>query len=730
MKKNIFLALVAILLTSIGHVNAQVQLIFQYEAENLTLNGGPLVKDAANASNSKVVSDFSALNASLYCDTINGGTTTGTATLTIRYANGNTNNSSLSLTVNGTFVKQVSFAQTTDWNTYADISVSVTLLLGKANVIQLQRTSTDVAGVDIDSYTVTLKNPSSTDNFNLVWADEFNGSGVPDQTKWGYEDGYIRNNELQYYSRSTDNVKQNAGKLEITVKKETTPIGGKDYTSGSVVTRNTANWVYGKIEGRFKMPSSTSLWPCFWTLGVNENPLGWPKCGELDIFEHIDTETLIHSTAHWANAAGNHVSSGASSGTIDFTQYHNYTIEWTPTEVRWYVDGVRHHKVTISNGVNNTFAFHLPQFILINLPLGGSWPKAPDATTVLPSTMYCDYIRVYEWVPPTTTLPVTYFTISPAAVTVPKGKKLQMTKVIIPYNATNKAMNWQSSDNNIATVDASGFVSGVAAGSATITGTTTDGSAKSATCAVTVIDPYGYNFILNPGFEQDNAEVQKPVSWSEWSPKTPSSIDSAKVITGTPHSGTYYVRSSGKAPYQIMTFQTVKNISSGTYNLKGWFRSSGGQGWAAMSIKNYGGAELFAPLTTAMSSWTEKSINNIEITTGICEVDIYNDANANQWLEYDDISLMLAPETGLKDISKSSNISIYPSVITNNVLNIINNGSDICDIFITNINGQLLYNNHFNSGKSSINTSFLKSGMYLVRVNNGTDNYCTKLIIQ
>jgi beta-glucanase (GH16 family) len=729
MKKNNLLALATFLLISIGHINAQVQLILNYEAEKLTLTGGPVVKDALNASNAKVVSDFSALNASLYCDTINGGTSTGTSTLTIRYANGNTNNRSLSLSVNSSFVKQVSFPPTTDWNTYADISVSVTLIAGKANVIQLQRSATDVAGVDIDSYTVTLKNPSSTDNFNLVWADEFNGSGVPDLTKWGYEDGYIRNGELQYYSRSTDNVKQNAGKLEITVKKETTPIGGKDYTSGSVVTRNTANWTYGKIEGRFKMPSSTSLWPCFWTLGLNENPLGWPKCGEMDIFEHIDTETMIHSTAHWANAAGNHVALGGNSGTIDFTQYHNYTIEWTPTEIRWYVDGVRHHKVTITNGVNNTFAFHLPQFILINLPLGGSWPKAPDATTVLPSTMYCEYIRVYEWVP-TAPLAITYMALSPTAVSVPKGKNLKIGTTLIPANATNKTMNWVSSDTNIATVDANGSVTGVAAGSATITATTTDGSAKSATCAVTVIDPYGYNFILNPGFEQDNAEVQKPVSWNEWSGRTPSSADSAKVIAGNPHSGTYYVRSSGKAPYQIMTFQTVKNIPSGTYNLKGWFRSSGGQPWAAMSIKNHGGNELFAPLTTAMSSWTELSIDNVEITTGICEIDIQNESSANQWIEYDDISLMLAPATGLKDVSKSNNISIYPSVVTNNVLNIVNAGLQKCEISITNVNGQVLYNNNFNVGNSTINTSFLKTGMYLVRINNGTDNYIQKIIIQ
>lgn len=729
MKKNNLLALVVVILISICHINAQVQLIFPYEAENGILTGGSTVKDVANASGSKVVSEFSALNSSLSISNVVGGTTTGTATLTIRYANGNSNSRSLSVYVNGNFVKQVTFVPTVDWNTYADVSVSLSLNAGTDNAFVLQKLAADAGGVDIDKCIITLKNPSSTDNFNLVWADEFNGSGVPDQTKWGYEDGYIRNNELQYYTRSTDNVRQNNGNLEITVKREATPIGGKNYSSGSVVTRRTANWVYGKIEGRFKMPSSTSLWPCFWTLGLNEDPIGWPKCGEIDIFEHIDTEDLIHSTAHWANAQGNHVASGSVSGAIDFSQWHNYTIEWTPTQIRWYVDGVRHHVLTISNGINNTFAFHLPHFVLVNLPLGGSWPKAPDATTVLPSTMYCDYVRVYEWIP-TTSLPITYFKINTAALSVPKGKNLQISSTIIPYNATNKTMNWQSSDNNVATVDAAGVVTGIAAGSATITATTTDGSNLTSSSIVTVFDPYSYNFILNPGFELNNAASQTALNWSEWSPNTPSSVDKGQVVAGDAHSGSYFAKMAHTAPYATMFFQTVNNIPVGNYNLKGWFRSSGGQEWAALSIKKHGGSELFQPINTTMSGWTELSINNINITTGICEVDIYNSASANQWIDFDDISLMLAPPTGVKSTNESYHISIFPNRITNNMLNIVNSGSEKSELFITNLNGQLLYKNYINAGNTSINTSFLKSGMYLVRVSNGADYYIQKIIVQ
>ena len=485
------------------------------------------------------------------------------------------------------------------------------------------------------------------------------------------------------------------------------------------------------------MPSSTSLWSCFWTLGVNENPLGWPKCGEIDIFEHIDTETAIHSTLHWANASGADPSVGATTaGSIDVTQWHTYSVEWTPTEVRCYVDGVRHFKMTITNGINNTFAFHLPHFILVNLPIGGKWPKAPDATTVLPATMSCQYIRVYEWVP-AGTLPITYLALNPTVVSLPKGKYLPIKTTLIPYNATNKTLNWQSSNTTVATVDPStGIVTGLTSGTVTITATTTDGGNKSATCTVNVIDPYTYNYIVNPGFETlKNASVLTPDSWGKWASIKATDADSAKVIVGgTSHSGSNYASIGGKAACAVMFLQSPSNIPNGTFNLKGWFRSTGGQPWAAFSIKKFsnidGSDELRVPLTSALNNWTQLSINNINITTGMCEVDIYNNANANQWLDIDDIELMLAPPTALNDLSANKSISIYPSVITNNVLNISNTGMDKCEISITNVSGQLLYSNHFNSGNLLINTSFLKSGIYLVRLNSGCESYIQKIIIQ
>ena len=182
------------------------------------------------------------------------------------------------------------------------------------------------------------------------------------------------------------------GNLVITAKKER--VGNNPYTSARLKTQGKQSFTYGRIEARIKIPVGQGLWPAFWLLGTNITTVGWPKCGETDIMEHINSDSLIYGTAH-AYDNGQHVSSGSkilSSPSV----YHVYDVEWDASSIKWHVDGTLYHTVDLVSNINSTGAFFNPFFIILNLAVGGNWPGSQVDDSHIPASMYVDYVRVYQ----------------------------------------------------------------------------------------------------------------------------------------------------------------------------------------------------------------------------------------------------------------------------------------------------------------------------------------------
>jgi len=230
---------------------------------------------------------------------------------------------------------------------------------------------------------------------NLIWSDEFGYAGLPDSTKWGNEVGYIRNRELQYYTnrRIENSVVKNGHLMLIGIKE---PYDSFKYTSASINTLGKFSVKYGKIEARMKLPVGQGMWPAFWMMGENRPEVNWPRCGEIDVMEHINKTLTLVGTAHWHNQK--HVSSGGTTP-CDVRQFHNYAVEWNQDSIRWLLDDKRYYAVNIKDSINSTAEFHKPFYLLLNLAIGGAWPKAPDSTTVFPDTVFVDYVRVYRNLP-------------------------------------------------------------------------------------------------------------------------------------------------------------------------------------------------------------------------------------------------------------------------------------------------------------------------------------------
>ncbi|TCO08276.1 family 16 glycosylhydrolase [Natronoflexus pectinivorans] len=232
--------------------------------------------------------------------------------------------------------------------------------------------------------------------WELVWSDEFEteisddwifetGNGCPNLCGWG-------NNELQSYKRENATVED--GMLVITAKKEN--YDNREYTSARMITRGNAFFRYGRVEARIKLPAFQGSWPAFWMLGENITSVGWPECGEIDIMEQVNTDMDTHGTLHWNAGSGHHYQGSSTGFEVDVTDFNVYAIEWDRNSITWFVNDQEFYSINITNGINNTHAFHKPHFIILNMAIGGNWPGFDVDDTAFPARMVVDYVRVYQ----------------------------------------------------------------------------------------------------------------------------------------------------------------------------------------------------------------------------------------------------------------------------------------------------------------------------------------------
>ena len=252
-------------------------------------------------------------------------------------------------------------------------------------------------------------------NWELAWADEFNtpAGTAPNPEIWTHEigDGTIigkpgwGNDELQYYTDSTDNVATDGqGNLVITTRAtdpETAPqcyYGPCLYTSARLVTQDKAEFQYGRIESRVQVPSGSGLWPAVWALGndINRNP--WPASGEIDIMENVGRNpNTVFGTIHGPGYSGGQ----SFGGTYDFDvpvadDFHTFAVEWAPGEITWTVDGIEFHDAAPADVDPNQWVFEHPFFLIMNTAVGGNFGGAVGEDTVFPQTLKIDYVRVFQ----------------------------------------------------------------------------------------------------------------------------------------------------------------------------------------------------------------------------------------------------------------------------------------------------------------------------------------------
>lgn len=231
----------------------------------------------------------------------------------------------------------------------------------------------------------------------LVFSDEFDVNGSPDESKWGYDIGTGSNGwgngEKQYYTKREENVKVEGGLLKITARKEN--YGGAAYTSARLLTEGKFDFTYGKVEVRAKLPVGEGTWPAIWMLGSNIRTEGWPACGEIDIMEHWGhNHGIVQSALHTPSSYGNTVNHGSEELDDVSTAFHVYGVEWDNQEIVFSIDGEVHYTYKPANKNSQTWPFNSDQFLILNVAMGGNWFSIdPNFES---STMEIDYVRVFQ----------------------------------------------------------------------------------------------------------------------------------------------------------------------------------------------------------------------------------------------------------------------------------------------------------------------------------------------
>ena len=242
---------------------------------------------------------------------------------------------------------------------------------------------------------------------DLLWSEEFEVDGAPDERVWSYDLGDLGvNQELQIYTDEPENVVVENGSLTLTARG--TSDGG--FTSGRIRTQDKIMFQYATVEARISIPDLTDgLWPAFWTLGHDISSVGWPRCGEIDILEMGAGQAIaddvvnrrVYSTCHW-DVDGQYASYGESLTVPESLDegFHVWRMEWTPLAISTFVDD--QHVWTIDISDPDAFSgheFHAPHFLIINLAVGGTFTgifNSNDVTASLPARYLVDYVRIFD----------------------------------------------------------------------------------------------------------------------------------------------------------------------------------------------------------------------------------------------------------------------------------------------------------------------------------------------
>jgi len=167
-----------------------------------------------------------------------------------------------------------------------------------------------------------------------------------------------------------------------------------DMLTGGINSSQKFAFRYGRVECRALVNPFVGNFPAIWMMP--KTALAWPKGGEIDIFEQINTEQKAYSTVHsaWTKSHPDETHSGNVNLPMD--RFHIYALEWEKDVLTFFADGKQVYQYKKQNDSQAQWPFDKSDFYLIlNQSVGdGTWAKMPDVMHTY--EMRIDWIRVYQ----------------------------------------------------------------------------------------------------------------------------------------------------------------------------------------------------------------------------------------------------------------------------------------------------------------------------------------------
>jgi beta-glucanase (GH16 family) len=291
--------------------------------------------------------------------------------------------------------------------TYQPHVVNITVPTGASSAkVYVWKESTANSFADFDDFTMTMTTPPDepdkefsinnpnnyrpsgpAGNYTLVFDESFNGSALS-STYWNTGLWFTTtiNNELQAYR--PENAVVYSGTLKLVSESRTAQTTWGDqmnYASGAITTKDKFMFTTGIVEARARLPSGAGLHSLFYLEPYNKRAppeinfmqaLGQPTSAGFN-YKFYDINGTVRSLSGTTNAA-------------DYADtFHTFTVEWTTSAVRFYVDGVLRGAYTGDSILRDEV------FIVLSQAVGGATAGSP-AGTAFPQNLEVDYIRVWQ----------------------------------------------------------------------------------------------------------------------------------------------------------------------------------------------------------------------------------------------------------------------------------------------------------------------------------------------